>query len=73
MQVTSYTDLKANEILRVLDEESKDPRTDVDMFAGEIIEINKNLEIRKAGHRHPASGSFNPLAGGKIGLFSLAD
>jgi hypothetical protein len=39
LQVTSYTDLKANEILRVLDEESKDPRTDVDMFAGEIIEI----------------------------------
>ncbi len=32
-----YTDLKADEILHVLDEESKDPRTDVDMFAGEII------------------------------------
>ncbi len=60
LQVTSYTDLKADEILHVLDEESKDPRTDVDMFAGEIIEIKKILEIRKAGHRHSASGSFSP-------------
>jgi hypothetical protein len=47
LQVISYTDLKADEILHVLDEESKDPRTDVDMFAGEFIEIKyiKNLEI----------------------------
>jgi hypothetical protein len=39
--VICYTDLKADEILHVLDEESKDPRTDVDMFAGGIIEIKK--------------------------------